>query len=91
MDDTSSIDYALSLDRFAFTFAIGLLLMGYSAVTYWQVAYSATRPTVSNLSPGLPNTLLYLAVFLIGAVLAFAATMTALYKVLQDADFQHSR
>ncbi|WP_049904726.1 hypothetical protein [Natrialba asiatica] len=91
MDDTSSIDYALSLDGFAFTFAIGLLLMGYSAVTYWQVAYSTTRPTVSNLSPGLPDTFLYLAVFLIGAVLAFTATMTALHKVLQDADLQRSR
>ncbi|ELY89023.1 hypothetical protein C483_13770 [Natrialba hulunbeirensis JCM 10989] len=86
MDEVPTLwEYALSLDRFAFCFAAGLLLMGYTGVSIWEVAYTAADPTIptTTMSPG--SAIYYAAVFVTGAALAFVAVMTALYRVVRDA------
>ncbi|ELY93201.1 hypothetical protein C482_19546 [Natrialba chahannaoensis JCM 10990] len=78
-------EYALSLDRFALCFAAGLLLMGHAALSFWEVTYTAADPSMPTITMGTGSTIYYTAVFVVGAVLAFVAVMTALYRVIRDA------
>lgn len=85
--DNSPREYGAQLAPFATAFGLGLILMGYPAMTYWQSAYMAVNPTIGSVSTSPAGVLFHVCLFLIGAMMTFSAVMTALFKVLQDSDF----
>jgi hypothetical protein len=84
--ESSPREYGAQLAPFATAFGLGLILMGYSTMTYWQSAYMAVNPTIGSVSTSLAGVVFYIGLFLIGAMITFTAFMTALYKVIQDSD-----
>lgn len=76
--------YASELVRFAIPFAIGLLFIGYSTVTYWQYAYMRVDPALGDVSTSAGGLVFHLGLFLAGSMMAFTAFMASLYKILQD-------
>lgn len=79
-------EYGSELSRFAVPFALGLLMMGYSTVTYWQYAYMRVNPALGDVSTSSGGFVFHIGLFLVGSMMTFTAFMTSLYKVLQDTD-----
>lgn len=80
----SPTEYSSELVRFAVPFAVGLLLIGYSTVTYWQYAYMRANPAVNDVSTSAGGLVFHLGLFLVGSMMAFTAFMASLYKILHD-------
>lgn len=79
-------EYGRTHGRYALAFALGLVLMGYSGMTYWQAAYMAVNPAVGDVSTSTAGVLFHVGLFLVGATLVFASGVSSLYKVLEDTD-----
>lgn len=79
-------EYGSELFQFAVVFAIGLLMMGYSTITYWQYAYMRANPGLGDVSTSAGGLVFHLGLFLAGSIMTFTVFMTALYKVLRDTD-----
>ena len=61
-------------------FATGTLVAGYAALTAWTNAYINANPATGTVSGGsIPFTL---ALFVVGAVVAFLAVFVALQRVV---------
>lgn len=80
----SAREYGSELVRFAVPFAVGLLMMGYSTVTYWQYAYMRANPALGDVSTSAGGLVFHLGLFLTGSMMTFTAFMASLYKTLQD-------
>ena len=80
----SPFDSALRLLPFSLAFAAGLLVPGFSTVTYASNAYMRANPAVGSVSTSAGSELLTLLLFLLGAVLTFLATGAALYRIRRD-------
>ncbi|MFB6171170.1 MAG: hypothetical protein ABEJ23_01455 [Haloarculaceae archaeon] len=83
--DVTPYEYGRRLGPHALAFALGLLAVGYAATTYWQYAYMAANPAVGRVSTSAAGALFHVALFLVGAMVAFTAAGTALYRILRDA------
>ena len=82
--DVRPFEYGRTLGPFALVFAIGLVLMGYAGMTYWQTAYMAVHPAIGDVSTSTAGVLFHIGLFLVGTMMAFTASVSALYKVLGD-------
>lgn len=84
VSDRSPYEYGRVLGPYALAFAIGLLLVGYAGTTYWQHAYMAANPAVGDVSTSAVGVVFHIILFLIGAMTAFTASATALYRIRID-------
>lgn len=83
--DLDPYEYGRTLGPYALAFALGLLLVGYAGTTYWQHAYMMANPAVGDVATSPGGVLFHVGLFLVGAMTAFTAAGTALYRVLRDA------
>lgn len=74
------------LARYAVAFAVGMLLSGFAAVTYWQYAYMTANPAVGSISTSTAGVIVYVIMFLAGATMVFNAVMLGLSEVLERSD-----
>jgi len=78
---------ALDLDLLfgpALAFALGTLAAGYATLTAWTTAYTNANPATGSVSGG--SGAFTLALFVVGAAVAFLAAFVALHRVLDAAD-----
>lgn len=67
--------------RYAVTFAIGLLLMGYAGQTYFWHGYMLANPAVGTPSTSTGFSVVLLGMFLLGAITVYTAFMHGLARV----------